>query len=207
MSIAKTKVSKHTCVFDSMWTFQQVLFRTRLSWPHTTPPPPLSLISIPDEAVWRTTNFFLTHNKHWSLWDMGKNCSWQIFQPAKMHQFFVKAGKVERQATKCRLCGKPWFSSLVHFNYSKELRQQPPAFLIRNITAIHHKHTWETGKPKSVEIGADLGARNLHLKSICTTFSPMTPFFYWFLKSWCQVHLENAIYCNPLLFRQRTIFG
>ena len=39
-SIAKTKVSQHTCVFDSMWTFQPVRFRARLSWPLHTPPPP-----------------------------------------------------------------------------------------------------------------------------------------------------------------------
>ena len=35
---------------------------------HPPPPPPslsLSLIPIPDEAVWQTTNFFLTHNKPW----------------------------------------------------------------------------------------------------------------------------------------------
>ena len=45
-----------------MWTFQPVRFRARLSWPVTQlplPPLSLSLIPIPDEAVWLTTNFFL----------------------------------------------------------------------------------------------------------------------------------------------------
>ena len=42
VNIAKTKVSQHICVFDSMWTFQPVRFWARLSWPHS-PPPPLSL--------------------------------------------------------------------------------------------------------------------------------------------------------------------
>ena len=69
-SIAKTKVSQHTCVFDSMWTFQPVRFRARLSWPHFRPPPPslsLSLIPISDEAVWRTTNFFLYIGPGWCI--------------------------------------------------------------------------------------------------------------------------------------------
>ena len=58
-SIAKAKVSQHTCVSDSMWTFQPVRFRARLSWPPPPLPTPfsLSLIPIPDEAVWLTTNF------------------------------------------------------------------------------------------------------------------------------------------------------
>ena len=39
---AQTEVSQHTCVFDSMWTFQPVRFRARLSWPRplSLPPPP-----------------------------------------------------------------------------------------------------------------------------------------------------------------------
>ena len=36
--------------------------------------------------------------------------------------------------------------------------------------------------------------RKLALKSIYATFSTVTLLFYWFLKSWCQVILENAIY-------------
>ena len=35
--IAKTKLSQHTCVLDSMWTLQPVRFRACLSWPHTPP--------------------------------------------------------------------------------------------------------------------------------------------------------------------------
>ena len=45
-SIAKTWVSQHTCVFDSKWTFQQVRFRARLSWPHYPPPPPPTPLSL-----------------------------------------------------------------------------------------------------------------------------------------------------------------
>ena len=66
-----------------------------------------------------------------------------------------------------------------------------------NIAATHNKHAWETGKPKNVEISAHLGTRKVALKSICATFSPVTPFFnfFWnFFKSRCQVQLENAIY-------------
>ena len=46
-----------------------------------------------------------------------------------------------------------------------------------NITAIHNEHAWETGKPKNVEISASSGMRKLALKSICATFSPVTPLF------------------------------
>ena len=46
-----------------------------------------------------------------------------------------------------------------------------------NITAIHNEHAWETGKPKNVEICASSGMRKLALKSICATFSPVTPLF------------------------------
>ena len=61
--------------------------------------------------------------------------------------------------------------------------------LSEHITAPHNKHEWETGKPKYVEISVNLGMRKLALKSICATYSPVTPFFFWFLKSWCQVQL------------------
>ena len=43
------------------------------------------------------------------------------------------------------------------------------------IPATHNKHAWETGKPKNVEISANLGMRKLALKSICATFSMVTP--------------------------------
>ena len=49
--------------------------------------------------------------------------------------------------------------------------------LLENITATPNKHAWETGKPKNVEITANLGMQKLTLKSICATFSPVTPFF------------------------------
>ena len=49
--------------------------------------------------------------------------------------------------------------------------------LSKNITAIPNKHAWETGKPKNVEISASSGMRKLALKSICATFSPVTPPF------------------------------
>ena len=50
--------------------------------------------------------------------------------------------------------------------------------LLENITASPNKHAWETGKPKNVEIIANLGMRKLTLKSlICATFSPVTPSF------------------------------
>ena len=70
-------------------------------------------------------------------------------------------------------------------------------------------------KTKIVEISANLGMRmrKLALKSICATFSPVTPppapfFFYWFLKSWCQVQLQNAIYSNFYLinFEYQGVF-
>ena len=54
---------------------------------------------------------------------------------------------------------------------------------------------WKT--KKNLEISAHLGMRKVALKSlICATFSLVTPgpFFNWFLKSWCQMQLENAIY-------------
>ena len=74
-SIAKEKVSQHTLVFDSMWTFQPVPFRAPLSDDDPTPPPSLSLslslsnpmyIPIPDEAVWRNDELYLirTHYQY-----------------------------------------------------------------------------------------------------------------------------------------------
>ena len=65
-----------------------------------------------------------------------------------------------------------------------------------------------TRKPQNVEIGTNLVKRKLVLKSICATFSPVTPFFYWFLESWCQVQLENAIYSKfyLIIFEYHEIF-
>ena len=60
-SVAKTEVTQHTCVFNSMWTFQPVRVRARLPWPNSLPPPPppLFLSLIPDEAIWRKKRNFL----------------------------------------------------------------------------------------------------------------------------------------------------
>ena len=41
-----------TCVFDSMWTFQPVRFRARLSWPRPLPPPPP--LSLSHSHFWRS---------------------------------------------------------------------------------------------------------------------------------------------------------
>ena len=49
--------------------------------------------------------------------------------------------------------------------------------LSENSPATHNKHARETGKPKNVEISANLGMRKLALKSICAIFSSVTPFF------------------------------
>ena len=92
--------------------------------------------------------------------------------------------------TKCQIIVAVWCISTTQ----KGLRNSLVLLLLENITASPNKHAWETGKPKNVEITANLGMRKLTLKSICATFSPVTPFFYWFLKSWCQVQQENAIY-------------
>ena len=50
--------------------------------------------------------------------------------------------------------------------------------LSENITATHNNHALETGKPKNVEISANMGMRKLAFKSICATFSPVTPFSF-----------------------------
>ena len=57
------------------------------------------------------------------------------------------------------------------------LGNSPVPLSSENITAIHNKHAWETGKPKNVEISASSGMRKLALKSIYATFSPVTPLF------------------------------
>ena len=72
----------------------------------------------------------------------------------------------------------PNFSSVVLFNNSKEpLGNSLVLLLSENITVTHNKHAWETGKPKNVEIGTNVGMQKLALKSICATFSPVTPLF------------------------------
>ena len=73
----------------------------------------------------------------------------------------------------------PNFSSVVLFNSSKgPLGNRLVLLLSENITATHNKHAWETGKQKNVEIGTNSGMRKLALKSICATFSPVTPPFF-----------------------------
>ena len=69
------------------------------------------------------------------------------------------------------------FCSVVHFNNSERLGNILVLLLSENITATYNKQEWETGKPKNVEISASLGMRKLALKSICATFSPVTPLF------------------------------
>ena len=66
--------------------------------------------------------------------------------------------------------------------------------LSENITATHNKHAWETGKPKNVEIGTNLGMRKLALKSICATFSPVTPLFLLISGMQMASATRNAIY-------------
>ena len=55
---ARKRTGWNTCVFDSMWTFQPVRFRARLSWPRPPPPPPplsLSLsLSFSHSLFWRS---------------------------------------------------------------------------------------------------------------------------------------------------------
>ena len=79
------------------------------------------------------------------------------------------------------------FSSVVHLKTQKSLGNSPVLLLLKNITATPNKHAWETEKPKNVEITANFGVRKLTLKSICATFSLVTPIFYLFLKSYSQV--------------------
>ena len=70
----------------------------------------------------------------------------------------------------------PNFSSVVRFNNSiGPLVNSLVRLLSENITATHNKHAWETGKPKNLEIDTNLGMRKLALRSICATFSPVTP--------------------------------
>ena len=69
------------------------------------------------------------------------------------------------------------FSSVLHFNPKRGLDNSLVLFLSENVAATPNKHAWETGKPKNVEISAYLGMRKEALKSICATFSPVTPFF------------------------------
>ena len=90
------------------------------------------------------------------------------------------------------------FNSVVHFNNSKGLRHQSALLLSENIIASPNKHAWETGTPKNMEISANLGMRKLALKSICATFTSVTPFFYWFLKAndrcnWKMQFIQNSI--------------
>ena len=68
-STAKMKVSQHTCVFDSRWTFQPVPFRAHLSWPHSPPPPPLSLsLSLSLSLIERTFPFLTKRlTKRWTF--------------------------------------------------------------------------------------------------------------------------------------------
>ena len=90
----------------------------------------------------------------------------------------------------CQISLAVWYITTTEMGLGNSL----VLLLPENIAATHNKHAWETGKPKNVEISAHLGLQKVALKSICTTFSSVTPFFNWFLKSWCQVQLENAIY-------------
>ena len=69
------------------------------------------------------------------------------------------------------------FSSVVHFNTKRGLGNSLVLLLSENIAATHNKHAWETGKPKNVEISVHLGMWKVALKSICATFSPVTPLF------------------------------
>ena len=68
-------------------------------------------------------------------------------------------------------------SSVVHSTNQKCLGNSLVLLLSENIPATHNKHAWETGKPKNVEISANLSMRKLALKSSCATFSPVTPLF------------------------------
>ena len=79
----------------------------------------------------------------------------------------------------CQFAGQnAQFSSVVRFNNSKGLLGNSLVLLLSaNITATHNKHAWETGRPKNVEIGTNLGMRKLALKSISAIFSPVTPLF------------------------------
>ena len=75
--------------------------------------------------------------------------------------------------TKCQIILAVWCISTTQ----KGLRNSLVLLLLEIITASPNKHAWETGKPKNVEIIANLGMRKLTLKSICATFSPVTPLF------------------------------
>ena len=70
------------------------------------------------------------------------------------------------------------FSSVVHFNTKRGLGNSLVLLLSENIAATHNKHAWETGKQKKGEISAQLGMRKVALKSICATFSLVTPLFH-----------------------------
>ena len=69
------------------------------------------------------------------------------------------------------------FTSVMHFNTERGLGNSLVLLLSEYIAATHNKHAWEIGKPKNVEITARLGMRKVALKSICATFSPVTPLF------------------------------
>ena len=80
---------------------------------------------------------------------------------------------VQACRTKCQILAVWWISTT-----QKGLTNSLVLLLLENITATPNKHAWETGKPKHVEITANLGMQKLTLKSICATFSLVTPFFY-----------------------------
>ena len=68
------------------------------------------------------------------------------------------------------------FSSVVHFNHWKGLRQQPRASVIRKTSLVLTINMHGRLENQSnVEISANLGLQKLALKSFCTTFSPVTP--------------------------------
>ena len=68
-------------------------------------------------------------------------------------------------------------SIVVHSTIQKGVGNSLVLLLSENIPATYNKHAWETGKPKNVEISANLGMRKLALKSICATFRLVTPLF------------------------------
>ena len=128
-----------------------------------------------------STKIFLIHKPFWVIGlKLGFNTqSWWVSTPARR--------------TKCQIIAQQYGGiSTTQTGLGNSL----VLLLSENIIATHNKYEWETGKPKNVEISANLGMWKVALKSICATFSSVTPppLFYWFLKSWCQVQLENAIY-------------
>ena len=73
----------------------------------------------------------------------------------------------------CHIILRVWCISATQ----KGFGNSPVLLLSENITPTQKKHAWETGKQKNVEIGANSGMWKLALKSICATFSTVTPLF------------------------------